>query len=358
MIGGLDADPARGLVVGVDVGGTKAAALVVDGDGRRLARVARSMGDRAGADGIEPIEAAIRAAIESADSVERLVAIGVGVPGRVDAETGYVRLATNLEWRDLPLGERLSTIFGVPCAVENDVRLAAAGLVGKEVSDGARSLAYVGVGTGIGAGLVLDGRLYRGPRGTAGEIGHMIVEPGGEVCSCGQQGCLETVASGPAIARRGELAAERNTAGRLAALRPLSAKDVYDAARDGDLDALAITTYAGAVLARQIGGLVMTCDLERVLLGGGVASAGAVFIAPVVAELDRLRSRSPLLSELLPPGAVELLASDFDAVAWGGVALARRIPAPDRARHAATRAPETAPEPRQMEEVIPRDALT
>ena len=343
------------FVVGVDVGGTKVAALVVDGGGNALARAVRPMGARGANDGVDVIVTAVAAAVEEAGGAIRLGAIGVGVPGRVDAANGSVRIATNLDWLDLPLGDRLGEAFGVPCAVENDVRLAAAGLLGQDVARGARTLAYVAVGTGIGAGLVLDGRLYRGPRGTAGEIGHVIVDPNGELCACGQRGCLETVASGPSIARLAADEIANGAQSSLAALDAISAKEVYDAARDGDAVAKQVTERAGAFMARQIGALVLTCDLERVLLGGGVAAAGAVFLEPIVAELDRLRARSSLLTELLPAGAVELLPPDFDAVAWGGVALARRVlPAsqPSRAALGSARPDHV------EEEVVAREAMS
>ena len=345
------------LVAGVDVGGTKVAALVVDTDGATLGRAERPMTVRSGAAGIEPIVGAVRAALDAAGAAGTdLAAIGVGVPGRVDPETGVVGLATNLGWRDVPLARLLEAEFGVICAVENDVHLAATGLVGHEAAGGARSLAYVAVGTGIGAGLVLDGRLHRGGRGMAGEIGHIVVEPAGVVCRCGQRGCLETVASGPAVARR---AAEEVAAGTDTSLRdaqPLNAKAVYDAARAGDPLALRLVDAAGGALARAIAGLVLTCDVERVLLGGGVAGAGDVFLQPILAELERLRSNSALLSELLPLGTVRLLAAHFDAVAWGGVALALR------ARGSARESP---PGPRTgtrpaavVEEVVAREPLT
>ena len=196
---------ARPLLAGVDVGGTKVAALLVDADGQLLARAVRSMVEGGRPLGIEPVVGAVEAALAAAGATaDDLGAIGIGVPGGVDPEDGVVRHATNLEWVDVPLASHLERAFGAPCHVENDVRLAAAGLIGHDVAGGARSLAYVAVGTGIGAGLVLDGRLYRGERGVAGEIGHVIVDPAGPACRCGQNGCLEAIASGPAIARQAE----------------------------------------------------------------------------------------------------------------------------------------------------------
>jgi glucokinase-like ROK family protein len=320
----------RSLVAGVDVGGTKVAALVVDETGETLGRAVRPMAGRSDA-GIEPIVMAVRAALDAAgaDSLE-LAAIGVGVPGRVDAVAGIVRLATNLGWHDLPLARLIEGELGVPCLVENDVGLAASGLAGHPIASGAKSLAYVAVGTGIGAGLVLNGRLHRGDRGMAGEIGHVIVEPDGSVCRCGQRGCLETVASGPFIARRAAdaLAAGAPSAGAQSILRQagtLTAKTVYEAAGAGDELARTIADEVGRTLARAVAGLMLTCDLDLVLLGGGVAAAGPAFLDPILAELERLRAASPLVAAMIPPGSVRALPPHFDPVAWGGVALAQSL---------------------------------
>jgi glucokinase len=320
----------RSLVAGVDVGGTKVAALVVDDTGETLGRAVRPMAGRSDA-GIEPIVGAVRAALDAAGATtDELAAIGVGVPGRVDPAAGIVGLATNLGWRDLPLAQLIEDELGVPCSVENDVGLAASGLAGHPIASGAKSLAYVAVGTGIGAGLVLNGRLHRGDRGMAGEIGHVIVEPDGAVCRCGQRGCLETVASGPFIARRAAdaIAIAGTAADDHLVLRgagTITARTVYAAASAGDVVARVIAVEVGRALARAVAGLMLTCDLDLVLLGGGVAAAGPAFLDPILAELERLRASSPLVAAMIPPGSVRALPPQFDPVAWGGVALARSL---------------------------------
>jgi glucokinase len=327
------------FVAGVDVGGTKVAVILVAPDGTTLARAVRPMTTRSAPDGIEPIVSAIQAALEAAGATTHdLAAIGVGVPGRVEPD-GVVRHATNLGWHDIPLAARLTAEFGVPCAVGNDVRSAAAGLLDHEVSTGIRNLAYVAVGTGIGAGLVLDGRLHLGKRGMAGEIGHVIVEPDGAVCPCGQRGCLETVASGPAIARRATAAIAAGASSSLEGLEPLTAKAVYEAAGAGDPLACAVVEEVGRALARAIAGLVLTCDLELVLLGGGVAGAGSLFLDPILAHLAELRADSPVVAEMIPAGTVRALPQIFDAVAWGGVALARTVAGTAAGTHAAPAGP-------------------
>ena len=314
------------LVAGVDVGGTKVAALVVDEHGAVAGRAVRPMDGSRGPASVAPVIGAVHAALRAASaSPMALVAVGVGVPGQVEPGDGTVRVATNLGWSDIRLGELVTDAFGVPSAVENDVRLAAAGLISHEVAGGARNLAYVAIGTGIGAGIVLNGRLHRGDRGMAGEIGHVIADPAGAICRCGQRGCLETIASGPNVARAAAEALADGAQSSLRGVEPLTAKAVYDAAREGDEVALRITRTAGGALARAIAGLVLTCDLERVLLGGGVSGAGEVFMAPIQAELAELRTQSSLVADLLPVGSVRLLPPNFDAVAWGGIALARGL---------------------------------
>ena len=214
-------DPATGagsdtLIVGVDVGGTKIAVLVTSPDGAVLGRAtnASSVADQDGA--ADAIAAVIDLALEGAGArLTDVAVVGIGVPGRVDPTTGNVTLAVNLGWNDLALRDALERRLGRPCVIENDARAAAVGLHRRRVLGSADDIAYLAVGTGIAAGLILDGRLHRGARGLAGEIGHAILDPNGPVCACGQRGCLEAFVSGPAIARR---AAEAIAQGRATSL--------------------------------------------------------------------------------------------------------------------------------------------
>ena len=166
--------------------------------------------------------------------MDRVAAIGVGVPGRVDPATGTVTLAVNLGWSNLELGRRLEQRLGRPCVLENDVRAAALGLHRRRVVGDVDDLAYVAVGTGVSAGVILGGQLHRGVRGLAGEIGHVIAVSSGPACSCGERGCLETLVSGPAIARDARAAVATGAPTRLAAIEAPTAVDVYREATDGD----------------------------------------------------------------------------------------------------------------------------
>jgi predicted NBD/HSP70 family sugar kinase len=265
------------------------------------------VGDQDGA--VPAIASALDEALATARLTrDDLIAVGVGVPGRVDPARGHVTLAVNLGWTDLALKAGLEAVLGRPVVIENDVRAAAIGLHQRGIVAGARDLAYLAVGTGIAAGVILDGRLHRGARGLAGEIGHAIVDPKGPRCACGQQGCLEALVSGPSIARRANAS---------------TPQEVYAAAVAGDRNASDLVDDVGRLLAWAIHTLVMTYDVERVVVGGGVSHAGEPFERPLRRELARLRAASDQAGELLPADIVDVLPPEAEAGAWGAVAVAR-----------------------------------
>lgn len=316
-------DDGRPLLVGVDIGGTKIAVLVVDGRGnvraREVAPTAVGPQDRAA----DAVAAVVERALSTAGvTTDHVSAIGVGVPGRVDPLTGTVTLAVNLGWSDLALGDQLEARLGRPCLLENDVRAAALGLHQRHVVTGLDDLAYVAVGTGVSAGVILRGQLHRGARGLAGEIGHVIAQPDGPLCSCGERGCLEALVAGPAIAREAREAVASGASTVLSAVAEPTAVDVYHSVAANDPVAIRIAEDVGRRLAWAIHLLVMTYDVERVVLGGGVSHAGAAFLEPILRELDRIRRTSALAREQLAPGIVELLPAGADAGAWGAVTIA------------------------------------
>ncbi|HET9851960.1 MAG TPA: ROK family protein [Candidatus Limnocylindrales bacterium] len=324
------------LVVGVDIGGTKTAILVTDRDGtmlvRRVAPTAVGAPDRAA----DAIAVLVDSALHDANATTTDVAtLGVGVPGRVDRETGHVTLAVNLDWHDLPLGPRLQARLGIPTVVENDVRAAALGLHRRRLFGPVESLALLAIGTGISAGVVLDGELHRGALGLAGEIGHAIIERGGPRCACGNQGCFEAVAAGPAIAARTRAGWNARRDGRPSDPREqetAGAEAVFAAAAQGDEVAAEVIESTGEAVAWGIHLLALAYDVERIVLGGGVSHAGEPLIAPIRRELDRYRAASPLAAEILRPDLVELLPPGADAGAWGAVIVARDALARDALR--------------------------
>ena len=311
--------------IGLDIGGTKTAALLVDDDGRALGEVVQptdvTAPDRLVAAVVATVDRAL--ALAGATRLE-LVAAGVGVPGQVDPDTGTVRMAVNLNLREpYPLRHALQTALGVPVTLENDVRTASWGAYHRaNTVRPLASLAYLSIGTGIAAGLVLGGRLYRGAGGMAGEIGHIPLDPSGPRCVCGSFGCLEAFAAGPAIAA---YAAERLPAQDGA---PLTTGQVYARAAAGDPAAGHVIARAASYLARAVYLLVMAYDVEQVVLGGGVTRAGAAFERPLRRALAALRADSPLAAAMLPDEKIVVVPADFNAGVVGAVYLAEaeRLP--------------------------------
>jgi len=316
-----------GLRVGVDIGGSKVAVLVVDAEDRILARRSVPAASSEPDEAIDQITSVIRDAVaEAGGTMPDVAAIGVGVPGRVDAATGDVTFAVNLGWQHLPLGRRLAADLGVPCIVENDVRAAAVGLHRDARFEGIDDLVYLGIGTGISAGVVLDGRLHRGVRGLAGEVGHVVLDPSGAPCACGLHGCFETIAGGAGIARAARSAIEAGEATTLAAgedgsaVDP-SAADVFAAAESGDPLATRLVDAAAAAIARMTHELVLAYDVEQVVIGGGISRAGAPLLERIRAGLAQIAAPSPFAAELLAETDVRLAGSDHDIGTRGAIAL-------------------------------------
>ena len=314
------------LRVGVDIGGSKVAVLVVDAADRVRARrhVPAASSDPEVA--IAQIAAVIRDAVDEAGAtMADVAAVGLGVPGRVDSTSGDVTFAVNLGWQHLPLGRRLSAALGVPCVVENDVRAAAVGLHREAPFGPTNDLLYLGIGTGISAGVVLDGRLHRGVRGLAGEIGHVVLDPNGAPCACGLHGCFETIAAGAGIARAArEAVASAAVSGEpttLSTVADPTAADVFAAAAAGDLAAGRIVDRAAAAIARMVHELVLAYDVELVVIGGGISRAGEPLLERVQAGLDRIGAPSPFAAELLAETDVRLVGSDHDVGTRGAIAL-------------------------------------
>jgi glucokinase len=267
--------------VGVDIGGTKIAALRISSDGGIDAATVIPTPANDQDEAFPAIEAAVSGVLD--DSV---VGIGVGVAGLVDVGAGVLLVTPNLAWRNLPLAARLGGAFGLPVTVDNDATAAAWGESRLGASRGSEDSLFVGVGTGIGGGIVSGGRIVRGAHGLAGEIGHVIVEPGGPRCGCGNRGCWEQVASGQAIERAGRRAVAEvpgSDIARLAAGDPLrvTGELVTEAARAGDEVAVAILADVGRRLGEGVAGLVNVLDPQIVVIGGGAAEAGDLLLVPL-----------------------------------------------------------------------------
>ncbi|GAB7191572.1 ROK family protein [Kineococcus sp. NUM-3379] len=292
-----------GWTAGLDLGGTKVLGVLLDAEASVRGTVRAAT--RPGPEGVVStvVQAVERLCADAGREPASLTAVGVGLPGLVDPLAGSVSHAVNLGLHEegFPLAGLLARrLGGVPVLLENDLNAAALGATRVLRLPG--DLAFLALGTGVAAGLVLDGRVRRGARGAAGEVGHLPYRPGGARCACGQRGCLELYASGTALD-----AAWPSRQGR-----PAPA-EVFDAAAAGDPVAVGLRDgYADAVAA-AVRILVLTCDVEHVVLGGGVAQVGAPLLEAVRAAVRAQSGSSPFLRSLgiaervrLAPPAVPL----------------------------------------------------
>jgi predicted NBD/HSP70 family sugar kinase len=293
--------------IGLDIGGTNTDAVALARDGRELARVRRPSGF--GADEvIASAEAAVRESVAQAGArLADVTSIGVGIPGVIDQLSGRVQHAVNLGVVDLHLAERLSRRLTVPVFVENDVKAASLGAWHLLHLTG--SAALLNFGTGLAAGVVVEGRLWRGARGTAGEIGHIPVDPTGVVCSCGQAGCLETLASGSAIARMWPTDAA------------LPAVDLFDRADAGDGEAGRVRATFVDGVAQAVRLLALSVDVETVVIGGGLSGLGDRLHGPVLEVFARWAQASPFLASLDLPARTRMLPAGAPVAAVGAALL-------------------------------------
>lgn len=314
----------RHLLIGLDVGGTKIAGIVVDQDLCIRSQFQLPMNAASADATIASIITSIHRLLEAAGSApEEILAIGLGIPGKV--QDGTVSFAVNLRLESCPLSEILEEVFHAPVILENDVRAAAVGVYQQcQEKRRVKNLTYLSIGTGISAGVILNGQLYRGSNGMAGEVGHIVVDSQGSLCNCGLVGCLETVAAGPAIARQAVEALQIGADTLLQNYPTPTAENVFQAAQAGDGAAGRILQRMGSYLARAIYALLMAYDVDRVVLGGGVASAGEAFLAPIQAELARMSQQSGLVRSMLSENKIILGSRDNNPGEWGMITLARQ----------------------------------
>jgi glucokinase len=282
-VGGGHRPVSDALAIGIDIGGTKVAGGVVDPDGRVLAL---TRADTPASD-VTRTRGVIIDMIRELSAVHPVIAVGIGAAGWIDATRDTIRFAPHVAWRDEPLRDQVAAAVDVPVVVENDANAAAWAEyrfgAGDAVHD---SMLLVAVGTGIGGGLVIGGRLVRGAHGFAGEPGHQVAVPDGLPCSCGRRGCLEQYASGEALVRyaRSGAAAQPDAAAGLLELagggEQITGPLVATAARAGDKVARDAFDQVGRWLGVGLADLVQVLDPRLLVIGGGVAEAGELLLAP------------------------------------------------------------------------------
>jgi len=271
------------LTIGVDVGGTKVAAGVVDEKGHIVEKLRRSTP----ADSPQQTAGALSAAVNELISRHPVQAIGIGAAGFVDETRSRVVFAPNLAWRDEPIRQQVQALVGLPVRVENDGNAAAWAEVTLGAGRGHEHIMLITVGTGIGAGIVINGQLYRGRWGMAGEPGHYRVVPDGRPCGCGNRGCWEQYASGNALVFEARDLARRSPAAATALLQlaggvpdAITGPVITQAAREGDAGALRCFEIVGRWLGAGLADLAAIFDPSCFVLGGGVSDAGDLLLDP------------------------------------------------------------------------------
>ena len=318
--------PTTRYLVGVDLGGTKISVGAMPDDGSRTIGVRSSptraeLGPEAVVDRmVEMIETTIALTMaEEGVGRDAFLGVGVGAPGPFDRERGIVVVAPNLGWRNLPLRDRIAQRVGLPAALDNDANCATLGEWWTGAARGARHVVGITLGTGIGGGLILDGRLYRGASNVAGEVGHTTIETQGRRCACGNYGCLEAYASGPNIAQRAREAIGSGEASALTEmvdgdLAAITAQTVYDANDRGDLLAREVVRETARFLGAGVANLLNVFNPDVVVLAGGVARAGPALFEPLRAEVRRRAFRPAVDACRIVPGTLPGTAGVVGAV--------------------------------------------
>ncbi len=274
-------------ILGIDLGGTNIECGLVDRKGnikiRRSCPTETQKGARVVLSNILSVAGAVMR--EARSEKCRVAGIGVGTPGAVDQKTGYVvGGAPNIPgWKEIPLVPVLKKEFRLPAFASNDVTLYALGEAMFGAGKGIKNLVCFAIGTGIGGGIIIGGKIYRGAIDGAGEVGHMTVKLDGQKCPCGSFGCLERYASATAIAEMGRKACRRNRKSLILKLAggrysKVSAKTVFDAAKKGDKTAKGVIETTGWFLGAGIANLINILNPEMVIIGGGVAEAGTLLV--------------------------------------------------------------------------------
>lgn len=277
------------LVIGLDVGGTGLKAAVIDHQGAVLMKEQRPTLRELGSEAViaNILDFAYDLAKKSRDpaGADRVVAVGVAVPGLIDEENGVVLTAVNLKWKNMPLRRLLEERLGIPVVVGHDVRTAsiAEGLLG--AARGCEDYLLLTIGTGIGGAVVLRGVPYVGVHNLSGEFGHMVVQPGGPLCSCGRHGCIEILASASAVIKRYRSMTQASA--------DMTTRDVAERVAAGDATAIHVWDEAIEALSIGIANYINLLDPERVVIGGGMADAGRVLFEPLNVRLAREPTLQP-----------------------------------------------------------------
>ena len=315
------------FIVGVDLGGTNIAAGAMPTDGTReiAMRIGPTRADQGSAAVVDRIVRMIEEVIEQTQAetgAERsdFVGVGIGSPGPLDRAKGIIIVTPNLGWKDFPLRDEVGTRVNLPASLDNDANCATLGEWWCGAAKGGRNVVGMTIGTGIGGGLIFDGKLYHGSSDAAGEVGHTTIDSTGRRCKCGNYGCLEAYASGPAIAERARelLNAEGDSILHSIVdgdITRITAQTVFEASKRGDPVAIEVVRDTAHFLGVGIANLINLLNPDTVVIAGGVTQAGDQLFDPMRAEVRRRAFKSAVDACRIVPGALPLSAGVVGAIA-------------------------------------------
>jgi len=308
------------LIVGVDLGGTKIDAVLSDSCGNIKKR---ELKETRASEGPNAVIKRIVDAIKAVSSDSEIAAVGIGAAGIIDVKTGLITFSPNLPgWRNIKLKDILERELGVKTFVDNDATVAALAEHKFGIAVGCDHVVYVSVGTGIGGGIITNGQIYRGICGSAGEIGHMIIDINGPLCGCGNKGCWEALASGTALEREAKAKIAEGVKTSIPKYakesgNKITAKGIYLAAQDGDRLAKELIEQLGYYLGVGLANLVNIFNPQLVVIGGGVSRMGEMLLEPA-----RKTIRECAFELSAKAARVEISSLGYDAGPLGAVALA------------------------------------
>jgi glucokinase-like ROK family protein len=311
------AENARCLL-SLDLANSEFRGALINLRGRVLHRISLPVHDRDGDAALGLVTQLVDTLVAAADCP--ILGIGIGTPGLVDASSGIVRNAVNLDWRDLPLKELLEERYELPCHVSNDSQVAALAEITFGSGKAAENLALIKLGRGVGAGIVIGRALYHGDGFGAGEIGHVVVTDDGDLCNCGRHGCLETLISSRALVKQARAAAKSNPRSELNRLasspEDIAMETILNACESGDEAARATIHYSAQHLGQVLATLVAALNIHHVVLAGSLARFGGSLTEPVQKEINRR-----ILPAVAAETTVEVSDLGADIVLLGCAAL-------------------------------------
>ncbi len=308
------------VYVGIDVGGTGLKAGVVDENGKILVKVSCPTGVERGHEAVieDMARLALKAIADSGYTLDDVHSIGIGIPGVQDPRTGRVPFCTNLGWHDVPVIELMQKIIDKPIFIDNDATVAALAESVAGVASTVKDSIFLTLGTGVGGGVILNGKVYSGTHGVGSELGHMMVVAGGEECTCGNRGCWERYASATALIRMGHEKAKLHPESILAGKETLNAKDVMDAAKAGDAAGLEAFDEYTTYLAIGMVNIINFIDPEIIAIGGGVSAAGEFLLKPIREKVAKM-----VFYKAMPYARIELATLGNDAGIIGAAMLGK-----------------------------------